>query len=276
MKTLLKSTLIGLTSLSVVILSSCSSNAPVRAPATQATVPLADAVVALPVSLAPQDSKTQEAWVRKVVEEKIGNGMKVDSVQPSMLPGVYEVRLGNELVYVDGKAEHLITGHIQDLKTGRDYTQERLDTLAIAVVFSPENKANALKLVKGTGAREIAVFEDTNCGYCKKLRAELEQVNNVTIYTYLVPILSQDSEVKMRGVWCAKDPNKAYDDWMLRGIAPAPADERCQVPVEANQKLSHSLRVQGTPAIFFSNGKRVPGYVKADQLEAYLAAAAQK
>ncbi len=274
MKISIKNTLTSFGFVTLFALSSCSAS-PSKTGVDASATPAAAAVSAVPQML-PQTRQAEEAAVRQAIEAKIGQGVKVDSVQPSLLPGLYEVRLGNEIVYVDAKGEYLMAGHIQDLKTGRDYTQERLDVLAIDVVFSAANKANALKLVKGTGAREMAVFEDTNCGYCKKLRAELEQLKDVTIYTYLVPILSQDSETKMRGVWCAKDQNKAYDDWMLRGVVPAPADERCQVPVEPNQQLARGLRVQGTPAIFFSNGKRVPGYVKADQIEASLQAATQK
>lgn len=218
----------------------------------------------------------QEAAIKKAIEDRVGDGLKVDSVLPSPIAGFYEVRLGTDVFYVDAKAQHLIMGQIQDLKTGKNYTQERIDGLAVEAVFSPANKANALKMVKGNGKREIAVFEDANCGYCKKMRAELEKMKDVTVYTYLIPILSQDSETKMRNVWCAKDRNKSYDDWMMRGVTPANADERCQVPVEANQTLARNLRVNGTPALFFSNGKRVPGYIEAAQIEQNLAAVVSK
>jgi thiol:disulfide interchange protein DsbC len=214
-----------------------------------------------------QSDVSVDAKIRKAIEAKLGKAAKVDSIQLAPIAGLYEVRIGTDIVYVDETAEFLLLGQIQNLKTGTNYTQDRIDALSTGAVFSAESKANALKLVKGDGSREVAVFEDTNCGYCKKLRTELEKLNNVTIYTYLVPILSADSEVKMRGVWCAKDQNKAYDDWMLRGVVPPAADERCQVPVQANQLLAQNLRVRGTPALFFSNGKRVPGYIKAEQIE---------
>ena len=214
----------------------------------------------------------QESAIKKAIEDRIGDGLKVDSVLPGPMPGLYEVRIGTDIFYSDVKAQYLIMGQIQDLKSGKNFTQERIDGLAVEAVFNPSNKANALKMVKGNGKREIAVFEDANCGYCKKLRVELEKLKDVTIYTYLIPILSQDSEVKLRGVWCAKDRNKSYDDWMMRGVVPAAADERCQVPVEANQSLARNLRVNGTPALFFSNGKRVPGYIDAAQIEQNLTA----
>lgn len=211
----------------------------------------------------------QEAIIKKAVEDRIGNGFKVDSVMRSPVPGLFEVRIGTDVFYSDEKGQYLIMGQIQDMKPGKNYTQDRIDGLALDAVFSPANKANALKMVKGNGKREVAVFEDANCGYCKKLRNELEKLTNVTVYTYIIPILSQDSETKMRGIWCAKDRNKSYDDWMMRGVVPAAADERCSVPVEQNQALAKNLRVTGTPAIFFTNGKRkrVPGYIDAAQIE---------
>jgi thiol:disulfide interchange protein DsbC len=214
----------------------------------------------------------QESAIKKAIEERIGNGLKVDSVLRSPMPGLFEIRIGTDIFYADEKAQYLIMGSIQDMKTGKNFTQERTDGLAIEAVFSPANKANALKMVKGNGKREIAVFEDVNCGFCKKLRFELEKLTNVTVYTYLVPILSQDSETKMRAVWCAKDRNKSYDDWMMRGVNPGAADERCNAPVDQNQSLAKNLRVTGTPAIFFSSGKRVPGYIDAAQIEQTLAA----
>jgi thiol:disulfide interchange protein DsbC len=228
------------------------------------------AAVAFSLCAAALAQTQEEAAVRKALSTRLGPDFRIDSVLRSPIAGVYEVRLGTDVFYVDAKAENLIMGHIQDLKTGKNYTQERLDALATEAVFSPVNKSNALKLVKGNGGngkRDIVLFEDVHCGYCKKMRAELDKLNNVTIYTYLIPILSADSEVKMRGVWCAKDRNKAYDDWMLRGVSPPVADERCAVPVEANQTLAQGLRVRGTPSVFFQSGKRIPGYVEAAQIE---------
>ncbi len=215
----------------------------------------------------------QEATIKKAIEDRLGESLKVDSVLRGPMPNLYEVRIGTDIFYTDEKAQYLIMGQIQDLKSGKNYTQDRLDGLAVDAVFDPNNKTNALKLVKGNGKREIAVFEDANCGYCKKLRSELEKLTDVTIYTYLVPILSQDSETKMRNVWCAKDRNKSYDEWMLRGVSPASADERCAAPIEANQALARNLRVTGTPALFFSNGKRVPGFIDAGQIEQQLTSA---
>ena len=215
-------------------------------------------------------TSANEALIRKALAERLPPDAKVESIQKMPMLGLYEVRVGGDIVYTDEAGKFLIMGNIQDLKSGRNFTQERIDGLASAEVYKPENLANALKLVKGNGARKMVVFEDPNCGYCKKLRKEMEGLNNVTIYTYLVPILSEDSTTKMRGVWCAKDRNKAYDDWMLKGANPNAADARCAVPVEANMAMMRNLKINGTPAIFFSNGQRVPGYIELAQMEAGL------
>ena len=212
-------------------------------------------------------SHAQEAAVRKALEDRLGKDFKVDSIAPAPIKGLFEVRVGTDLFYVDDKAQHLILGQIQDLKSGQNLTQDKLDKFASQAVFNADNLKGALKQVRGNGKRQLVLFEDVNCGYCKKLRAEMEKLTDVTIYTYLIPILSADSGTKQAGIWCSANKNKAYDDWMLRGVVPTAADSRCASPAEANQKLAQNLRVNGTPALFFENGKRIPGYVDIAQLE---------
>ena len=219
--------------------------------------------------LMTMSATAQEAAIRKALEERIGKDFKVESVVPSPISGLYEVRVGTDIFYVDDKAENLIMGQIQNLKSGQNLTQDKLDKLASAAVFEADNLKGALKQVRGTGKRQVVLFEDLNCSYCKKLRAEMELLTDVTIYTYLIPILAADSATKLNNVWCASDRNKTYDDWMLRGVNPPAADSRCAAtaPGEANRTLASNLRVYGTPALFFESGKRVPGYINIAQLE---------
>lgn len=218
-------------------------------------------------------SVAQESAVRKGLEDRLGaSGVKIDSIAPAPIAGLFEVRIGNEILYSDSKGEFLILGQIQDLKTGRNFTQERLDNLANAAIFAPENLKNALKMVVGDGKTQIAIFEDANCGYCKKMRVELDKVKNATIYTYLIPILSEDSETKMKNVWCSTNPNKAYDDWMLRGVNPqTTAKAGCVAPVEANSALAKSLKINGTPHIIVAGKPRIGGYVSGEQLNEVIA-----
>ena len=171
----------------------------------------------------PFAASAQDAAIRKALEERLGKDFKVDGVSNSPIKGVFEVRVGTDIFYVDEKAQNIIIGQIQDLKTGQNFTQENIDKLATQAVFNPDNLKGALKQVRGNGKRQLVLFEDVNCGYCKKLRAEMEKLTDVTIYTYLIPILSPDSATKQAGIWCSSNKNKAYDDWMLRGVTPAAA-----------------------------------------------------
>jgi thiol:disulfide interchange protein DsbC len=130
--------------------------------------------------------------------------------------------------------------------------------------------------VKGNGKRVIAVFEDPNCGYCKRLRqTTLKDMDNVTIYTFLYNILSPDSFEKSKNVWCSPDRAKAWDDWMINGKPAAAAPANCETPNEKVVALGQKLHITGTPAIFFSDGTRIPGAVDQKTLEAKLASLKQ-
>jgi len=127
--------------------------------------------------------------------------------------------------------------------------------------------------VKGTGKRVIAVFEDPNCGYCKRFRKTLADTKDVTVYTFLYPILSDDSRTKVKNVMCASDKAKAWDDWMVNGKTPAAAPESCNpnASVDKVVELGKKLKVTGTPTIFFTDGSRIPGAIDAKALESRLA-----
>jgi thiol:disulfide interchange protein DsbC len=189
--------------------------------------------------------------------------VEVTRVQPTDYANLYEVQLGGNIVYTNEKAEFVLAGNLVDAKTKRDVTTERIEEIS-KVDFSTLPLAQAVKLVKGNGARKMAVFEDPNCGYCKKLHKELTTLDNVTVYTFLFPILAPDSVTKATNVWCAKDQATVWTDWMNKGIEPQQAT--CETPIEKNLALGQKLAVQGTPAIFFESGNRVNGYVPAARL----------
>lgn len=189
--------------------------------------------------------------------------VEVTRVQPTDYANLYEVQLGGNIVYTNEKAEFVLAGNLVDAKTKRDVTTERIEEIS-KVDFSTLPLAQAVKLVKGNGARKMAVFEDPNCGYCKKLHKELATLDNVTVYTFLFPILTPDSVTKANNVWCAKDQATVWTDWMNKGIEPQQAT--CDTPIEKNLALGQKLAVQGTPAIFFESGNRVNGYVPAARL----------
>jgi thiol:disulfide interchange protein DsbC len=210
-----------------------------------------------------------EANIKKALEPRLG-GAKIESVKETPYAGLYEVRVAGDILYTDKKGDYLVIGHVYDAKTSQDLTRARIDDIN-KVKFSDLPLGSAIKQVKGDGKRVIAVFEDPNCGYCKRLRqTTLKEMDNVTIYTFLYNILSEDSFVKSKNIWCSSDRAKAWDDWMINGkMAPAaPAD--CKTPNEEVLALGQKLHIQGTPAIFFTDGSRIPGAVDQKTLEAKL------
>jgi len=216
-------------------------------------------------------AQANEADVKKAVEGILGKNAKIDSVKKSGVLGLYEVVVGGEIAYVDEKANYLIFGNIIDVKAKKDLTEERKLKLA-QIKFSDLPLDLAIKQVKGNGKRVIATFEDPNCGYCKKLAKELVGMTDVTIYTFLYPILSPDSMEKSKAIWCASDKVKAWNDWMVNNSAPAAG--KCDASaVEKSVALGQKLNIRGTPTIFFTDGNRTPGYMPVAQLEKAIAAA---
>jgi thiol:disulfide interchange protein DsbC len=213
----------------------------------------------------------QEAAVKKLIEPRLGENVKVQSVTKTPYSGLYEVRIDNEIVYTDEKAKYLFVGRVLDTQTYQDYTKARIDEIS-KVKFSDFPFESALKTVKGNGKRVIAIFEDPNCGYCKRFRQTLEGIDNITIYTFMYNILSEDSNIKSKNVWCSADRNKAWDDLMLNGKAAPTAPENCATPNEKIFQLGRKLKITGTPTIFFTDGTRIPGAIDAKALEEKLAA----
>lgn len=210
-----------------------------------------------------------EATIKKALEPRLG-GAKIESIRETPYSGLYEVRVAGDILYTDKKGDYLFIGHVYDTKTSTNLTRARVEEIN-KIKFSELPLQMALKQVKGNGKRVIAVFEDPNCGYCKRLRqTTLKELDNVTIYTFLYNILSEDSVVKSKNIWCAPDRNKALDDWMINGKLPPSAPAACKTPNDEVLALGQKLRIQGTPAIFFTDGSRIPGAIDLKGLEAKL------
>jgi thiol:disulfide interchange protein DsbC len=214
----------------------------------------------------------QEAAIRKNLAERLPNFPKIDEVTKSPIPGLYEVRVGNEIFYADEQGNHIIDGSLIDTRTRANLTQERIDKLT-AIDFARLPFKDAIVWKSGTGERKMAVFADPNCGYCKRFERDLSEVKNVTVYTFLYPILGADSLEKSRNIWCAKDRTNAWRDWMLDGAAPAKAMGQCDTAaLQRNAEFGRKYRINGTPAIVFEDGKRAPGAMNAAQIEQQLVA----
>jgi len=181
--------------------------------------------------------------------------------------GIFEVQLGSDLVYTDEKVTWVMEGPLIDAMTRRDVTRERQEKLG-SVSFDQLPLDLAVKQVRGDGSRQMAVFEDPNCGYCKQLHKTLQDEDNLTIYTFLYPILAPDSTTKSRDIWCAQDPAQVWQDWMVRGKTPATAE--CDAPIQQVLALGQKLMVRGTPAIFFQDGSRLNGAAPLETIQARL------
>jgi thiol:disulfide interchange protein DsbC len=225
------------------------------------------ALMALWASVASAET-LQEAAVKKLIEPRLGEGAKVDEVTKTPYAGLFEVRVGSDIFYTDATAKYVFVGRIMDAQSSRDFTRERVDELN-KVKFADLPLDLAMKRVKGNGKRVIAVFEDPNCGYCKRFhKTTLQEVDNVTVYTFLFNILADDSSVKARNVWCSADRNKAWTDLMVDGKAAVAAPTSCQAPNDKVLALGQKLNVTGTPTIIFADGSRVPGWIDAKTMEA--------
>ena len=211
-----------------------------------------------------------EAEIRKAVQT-LAPGVVVKQISKTPLNGMQEVTLdspkGPMVVYAHEKGDFLLIGDLLDVKNRRNLTEERMNKLT-EVKWDSLPLQNAVKVIKGNGKRKMAVFSDLDCPYCKKLEVELAKIDNVTIYNFAYPLpMHPDAERKSRLIWCSKDRAAAWNDYMRSGKLPDNKGD-CDNPVDENLALGAKLRIDGTPAILFPNGKRLPGYVPAEQLDA--------
>jgi len=206
-----------------------------------------------------------EQQIKVDIQKKLGTSVKVKSVHPAPISGLYEVLVGNDIFYTDASGKYLLQGEIIELATGKNLTEQRQNDLN-RIKWSDLNQSNAFKTVRGNGSRQLAIFSDPNCGYCKRLEKSLQQLDNVTIYTYLIPILSPDSTQKAKQIWCSADPSKTYIDWMVNGVSPNGKSD-CTTPLDKNLAFAKTYGITGTPTLFFIDGSRFPGAVQITDIE---------
>lgn len=214
----------------------------------------------------------QEAVIRKNLALRLPNLPTIDEVTKSPMPGLYEIRINHsDVYYTDAKGDFLIQGSLIDTKAKIDLTEQRVNKLS-AISFSDLPLKDAFTIVRGKGERKLVVFEDPNCGYCKRFERDLAKIDNVTVHVLLYPILSADSGEKSRNIWCAKNPGQTFEDWMVNDVTP-PAASCDTAPIARNVAFGKKARVTGTPTMFFADGSRVPGAIPADQIEKRLSLA---
>ena len=220
----------------------------------------------------------QEAVIRKNLAERLPTLPKIDEISRTPIAGLFEVRFGGtEILYTDANGDHVLAGAaLIDTKTRADLTEARINKL-LAVDFDKLPFKDAVVFKQGTGARKMAVFADPNCGYCKRFERDIAGMKDITIYTFVVPILGADSATKSRDIWCAKDAGRAWRAWMFDNVLPAKSAASCDSSaIERNQEFAKKNRINGTPVTFFEDGSRKVGALPTDALDKLVAAAGKK
>jgi len=210
-----------------------------------------------------QAQNTQQ--IKAELQKRLGSTANIKGVSASPVPGLFEVQLNSEIFYTDANAKYLIQGEVIELASGQNLTEKRQADLN-RIRWSDLPLNNAVKMVRGNGSRQLAVFADPNCGYCKRLEKTFQQLDNVTVYTFLLPILSADSMQKSKQIWCSADATKAWADWTINNTTPSGKGE-CTTPIDKNLALAKSYGITGTPTIFFTDGSRFPGAVQLSDIE---------
>lgn len=213
-----------------------------------------------------------ENEIRQSLQSKFPGAGKIEHIVKTPYAGLYEVVIGDQLLYTDEQGEYIFDGSVIDAKSRRDLSEERRRVL-FAIDFDKLPLELAVKEVKGNGKRKLAIFTDPNCPYCKRLEKELSGVSDVTLYLFMYPIFPGSAEI-VRNVLCSKDPVKAWNDWMLKDISPAKAV--CKTQTDKVMALGQKLHVNGTPNLIFGNGIQAPGYLPAKELEKNLNAPKDK
>ena len=225
-------------------------------------------IVVLAAAFVP--ATAQEAAIRKNLTERLPQLPSIDEVSKTPINGVYEVRVnGTDILYTDAEGNYLIQGSMIDTRARRNLTEERVEKLS-AIAFDALPVKDAFTIVRGNGKRKLAVFEDPNCGYCKRFERDLQKVDNVTVHMFLYPILGPDSMEKSKKIWCAKDQGKAWLDHMVRDQVPSGTASCDVAALTRNVEFGRKHKISGTPTLFFVDGSRVPGAISSAQVEKFL------
>jgi thiol:disulfide interchange protein DsbC len=228
-------------------------------------------LVATLLGLAAAGALAQEAVIRKALPERLPNLPKIEEVRKTPMAGLYEVRIGaSDIFYTDATGSFLLQGSLIDTKVRRNLTEERVEKLN-AIQFESLPLKDAFVVTRGDGKRKMAVFEDPNCGYCKRFERDLQKVDNVTVYMFLYPILGADSAEKSKSIWCAGNKTTAWQDWMVRDVSPTAAAACDTSAITRNVEFGRKYKITGTPTLIFADGSRVPGAINAQQIEKFLA-----
>jgi thiol:disulfide interchange protein DsbC len=221
---------------------------------------------------------SDDAAIRRSWTQHNPKGPQIDEITKTPIAGLFELRVGSDIIYSDDTGSYLIypsrdsgngqlpDGHILDAKNKIDITDQRLSKLMEKEVPKLPY-GDALVFKQGNGSRRMVVFEDPNCHFCKDAERNFMQLKDVTIYTFLIPILGDDSVAKARTIWCSKNNAQVWRHWMLEGVMPPRPMGSCDVQaIQRNLDLAARHHLNYTPAIIFDDGSRFAGNADIEHL----------
>jgi thiol:disulfide interchange protein DsbC len=209
-----------------------------------------------------------EVQIRKNLPKHFPKLPTIDSVSKTPIAGLYEVRMGSMVLYTDPKGDYVLEGTLIDARANVNLTKASINANLPKFNFPKLPFDDAVVWKNGDGSRQLAVFSDPNCGYCKRLEVDLQKLKDVTVYTFIIPVLGPDSVAKSKNIWCAEDKTTAWLNWMLKAQEPTPAKDGCDASaIERNTALSRKYAVGGTPAIVFADNLRVDGAMALEGIE---------
>lgn len=242
---------------------------------------LAQTTSTLPASMA---MTAEEASMTKTLQAAYPKN-RIRWVKETPIKDLWEVTMATNVAYVVANAQAVKTTPVTeaakmdlfrywvfgatvfDMKEAKDLTtpaKERAQTIDVATLPLKQ----AITRVKGTGERTLYVFTDPDCPHCRRLEATLETIENVTIHTFLTPIVALHPKARevAAAIWCAKKQAQALVDYMTKDITSMPT-AACETPILANEQLMESMGIKGTPTVFFADGTRHTGAMNKTQLE---------
>lgn len=229
---------------------------------------LALAVFVFAAQASARTGQTDDAVTASIVRtlESRYPKLKVLDVRPAPMLSLYEVFTGTEVFYTDKAGDYLVPQLI-DTRTKKDLASEQVD-IRNSIDFNTLPFDKAIKIVRGTGSRKLAIFTDPDCPYCQALEKEMKDVTDVTIYTFLFPLtrIHPNAERHARAIWCSADRAQAWTVWMQD--RKEPEEKTCDgVPIEALSALGEKLHIPGTPTLYFETGRRVSHGLSVAELE---------
>ncbi len=207
--------------------------------------------------------------VRNNLEKIIPARMQISSIEQTPMEGVYEVRAGNENLFVYSQGEFIMIGEVFDTDRRVSWAQERREKERAVGIKDLDAMPESNMIIMGDpeGSRYVTVFTDTDCGWCQKFHQDIPalQAGGLKVRYMMWPRAGLESESYREAVtvWCAEDQGEAMTIAKNRQkVEP----KQCDNPVEEHYELGFRLGVQGTPFIMLDNGKVLGGYVPPDKL----------